>query len=59
MDTEACETEAGRIDHIEAEIEVIGDMDAETRQKIIDIAEKCPVHRTLNSEVVIESRAKQ
>jgi putative redox protein len=55
-DCAACETEAGRIDRIEAEIEVIGDMDAETRRKIAEIAEKCPVHRTLRSEVVIESR---
>lgn len=54
-----CETENGRLDRITAEIEVIGDMDAETRQKITDIAERCPVHRTLQSEVVIESRHKE
>ncbi len=58
-DCAACETEDGRIDRIEVEIEVIGDMDAETRRKIADIAEKCPVHRTLRSEVVIESRHKE
>ncbi len=57
-DCAECETKDGRIDRIEAEIEVIGDMDTETRQKIADIAEKCPVHRTLQSEVVIESRHK-
>ncbi len=57
-DCAACETEFGRIDRIETVIEVIGDMDADTRQKIADIAEKCPVHRTLQSEVVIESRHK-
>lgn len=54
-DCDACETENGRVDRIEAEIEVIGDMDEEIREKIAAIAEKCPVHRTLNSEVVIES----
>ncbi len=58
-DCAACETEVGRIDRIETVIEVIGDMDAETRQKIADIAEKCPVHRTLQSEVVIESLHKK
>ena len=58
-DCATCETKDGRIDRIVAEIEVIGDMDAETRQKIADIAEKCPVHRTLQSEVVIESRHKE
>ena len=57
-DCEACETEEGRIDRIEAEIEIIGDMDAETRRRIAGIAEKCPVHRTLASEVMIESRYK-
>lgn len=58
-DCAECETKDGRIDRIEVEIEVIGDMDADTRQKIADIAEKCPVHRTLQSEVVIESRHKK
>ena len=58
-DCAACETEDGHIDRIEAEIEVIGDMDTETRRKIAVIAEKCPVHRTLQSEVVIESRHKE
>jgi uncharacterized OsmC-like protein/alpha/beta superfamily hydrolase len=54
-----CETKVGRIDQIEADIEVIGDMDSETRQKIADIAEKCPVHRTLQSEVRIVSHHKE
>jgi len=57
-DCEACETEDGRVDRIEAEIEVIGDLDDETKRKIADIAGKCPVHRTLHSEVLIESRYK-
>ena len=58
-DCAECETEDGRIDRIETEIELIGDMDADMRQKIAAIAEKCPVHRTLQSEVVIESRHKE
>lgn len=58
-DCETCETKSGRIDRILAEIEVIGDLDAETRQKIVDIADKCPVHKTLHSEVLIESRQKE
>ncbi len=57
-DCETCETKSGRMDRIVAEIEVVGDMDAETRQKIVDIADKCPVHKTLHSEVLIESRQK-
>ena len=57
-DCETCETQSGHIDHIEAEIEAIGDMDDETRTKILNIAERCPVHTTLQSEVVIESHHK-
>jgi putative redox protein len=58
-DCAECETKNGRIDRIDVEIEVLGDMDAETRQKIADIAERCPVHRTLLSEMQIESRYKE
>ncbi|MDA1089207.1 MAG: alpha/beta fold hydrolase [Proteobacteria bacterium] len=53
-----CETKGGKVDRIETEIEIIGDMDEDTRQKIAAIAEKCPVHKTLKSEVLIESRLK-
>lgn len=55
-DCESCETEGGRIDQITVEIDVQGDLDAATRQQIIDIADKCPVHRTLHSEVSIVSK---
>ena len=58
-DCATCETTGGRIDRIEAEIEIVGDMDAKTRRRIADIAEKCPVHRTLHSEVVIETHHKE
>jgi uncharacterized OsmC-like protein/alpha/beta superfamily hydrolase len=58
-DCAECETREGRIDQIEADIEVFGEMDDETRKKIADIAEKCPVHRTLQSEVRIVSHHKE
>ena len=58
-DCAECETGNGRVDRIETEIEIIGDMDDETRQKIAAIAEKCPVHKSLKSEVLIESRLKE
>lgn len=57
-DCASCETQEGKVDRIETEIEVIGDMDEGTRQKIADIAEKCPVHQSLKTEVLIESRLK-
>jgi len=58
QDCEECETEGGKIDDIDIEIEVFGDMDDETKQKIAAIADKCPVHKTLHSEVRITSGLK-
>ena len=50
-----CETREGKIDRIEREIELDGDLDAAQRQRLLEIAEKCPVHRTLHSEIKIAS----
>jgi len=58
-DCDTCETETGKIDDIDVEIEVFGDLDEETREKIAAIADKCPVHRTLHSEVRIQSRMRE
>ena len=51
-----CETREGKIDQIEREIEIAGPLDAAQRQRLLEIAEKCPVHRTLHSEIKIRSR---
>ncbi len=51
-----CETREGKIDQIEREIELAGPLDATQRQRLLEIAEKCPVHRTLHSEIKIRSR---
>jgi putative redox protein len=50
-----CETKAGKLDRIEREIEVFGALTAEQRSQILDIANKCPVHRTLTSTVDIRT----
>ena len=50
-----CETEQGRIDHITRELRFYGDLDAEQRAKLLEISEKCPVHRTLHSEIKIDT----
>lgn len=55
-DCEDCETKAGMLDSIERDIELTGDLDAEQRARLLDIAEKCPVHRTLRSEIRIATR---
>jgi putative redox protein len=48
-----CETRAGWIDHIDRDIELSGDLDDSQRQRLLQIAERCPVHQTLTSEVRI------
>ena len=48
-----CETRTGWIDHIDRDIELSGDLDDSQRQRLMQIAERCPVHQTLTSEVRI------
>ena len=45
------------LDQIERTIAIEGALDAEQRQKLMEIADKCPVHRTLTSEIHIVTRA--
>ncbi len=51
QDCENCENENAKIDQIEREIELFGDLNDEQRQKLLEIADKCPVHRTLHGEI--------
>jgi len=53
-----CETREGRIDRIEREVELAGNLDESQRAKLLEIANKCPVHRTLHSEIWIPTRLK-
>jgi len=55
-DCEHCETKEGKIDRIDREITLEGDLSAEQRGKLLEIADKCPVHRTLHSEIDIRTR---
>jgi uncharacterized OsmC-like protein/fermentation-respiration switch protein FrsA (DUF1100 family) len=55
-DCAECETKAGMLDRIDRIIAMEGDLDAEQRARLMDIADKCPVHRTLTSEVRIVTR---
>ena len=50
------ETRQGRIDRIERVITLEGDLDPQQRAKLLEIANKCPVHRTLQSEVFTPTR---
>ncbi len=56
-DCAECETRDGMLDQIDLVIAMEGDLDAEQRQRLLEIADKCPVHRTLTSEVHIVTRA--
>jgi putative redox protein len=48
-----CETQKGLISHIDVDVELIGDIDDDQRQRLLAIAERCPVHQTLTSEIDI------
>ncbi len=55
-DCEHCETREGRIDRIERNLELAGDLSVEQRSSLLRIADRCPVHRTLHSEIDIQTR---
>lgn len=50
------EDKASMIDHIDRIIELEGPLDETQRQRLLEISEKCPVHRTLHSPIVVQSR---
>ena len=52
-DCEECETKEGMLDRIDTKIELTGSLTAEQQAKLMEIAAKCPVHRTLKSEINI------
>ena len=50
-----CETKEGMVDRIDRNITIEGPLDAEQRKRLLEIADKCPVHRTLKSEIEIRT----
>jgi len=55
-DCENCETRVGWLDRIERDIELVGSLDEAQRARLVDIASKCPIHRTLTSEMDIRTK---
>jgi len=55
-DCEHCETREGRLDRIERKLELSGDLSDDERNDCLRIADRCPVHRTLQSEIDIQTR---
>jgi putative redox protein len=54
-DCETCDVKTSMVDHIERAITLEGVLDAEQRKKLMEIADKCPVHKTLESKVDIHT----
>jgi uncharacterized OsmC-like protein len=55
-DCDECETKEGMLDRIEVEVKLTGSLSAEQHAKLMEMAGKCPVHRTLTSEINIRLR---
>jgi putative redox protein len=55
-DCAECETKDGMLDRIERDISLSGPLSEAQRARLLEIAERCPVHRTLVSEISIRSR---
>jgi uncharacterized OsmC-like protein len=51
-----CETKEGMLDRIERDIELTGTLTEDQRGKLLEISNRCPVHRTLTSEIKIQTR---
>jgi uncharacterized OsmC-like protein len=51
-----CETKDVMMDRIERDIHLTGPLTPEQKSRLIEIADKCPVHRTLTSTIQIKTR---
>ena len=56
-DCEECETKEGMLDRIDVEVQLTGTLTPEQHAKLMQVAAKCPVHRTLTSEINIRLRS--
>ena len=55
-DCAECDTRVAMVDQIEIEISLLGDLSEDQKRRLLEIANKCPVHRTLTSQVQIRTR---
>ena len=56
-DCEDCQTEKGWVDEIQVEVAIEGDLDDAQHERLLQIATRCPVHRTLTTETKIRTAA--
>ena len=59
QDCMECETQGGKIDRFQRLVHLEGDLSEEQRKRLLEIADRCPVHRTLHSEVSIVSQLEE
>ena len=55
-DCRDCDTKDGMLDVIESDVSLRGELSAEQRNRLREIGERCPVHRTLTAEIKIRTR---
>jgi uncharacterized OsmC-like protein/fermentation-respiration switch protein FrsA (DUF1100 family) len=55
-DEERCETEDARLDRLDRDLKLVGPLSSDQRQRLLEIADRCPVHRTLSAGVRIATR---
>ncbi|EMR04229.1 bifunctional alpha/beta hydrolase/OsmC family protein [Cesiribacter andamanensis] len=55
-DCQVCEDNTSKLDQLSREVELIGPLDAAQRSRLMEIADRCPVHKTLQSKISIETR---
>ena len=58
-DCKTCVTKEGQLDQFDCEIDLSGELDEQQKKRLLQIADRCPVHRTLHSEIVVRSRLKK
>jgi putative redox protein len=58
VDCETCQTKEGQLDQFDCEIELSGELDDQQKKRLLQIADRCPVHRTLHSEIIVKSKLK-
>jgi uncharacterized OsmC-like protein len=59
VDCAECETKEGLLDRIDRVLHLSGPLSAEQRTRLLEIADKCPVHRTLMSEIKIQTTVRE
>ncbi|MGD9057587.1 MAG: alpha/beta fold hydrolase [Desulfobacterales bacterium] len=57
-DCKTCQTKEGQLDQFECEIDLAGELDDVQKKRLLQIADRCPVHRTLHSEIIVRSKLK-